>query len=81
LYVNRKVEALSEVENIPIFEADHILKKGKETLFEARKKRVRPHTDEKIITAWNGLMITALATGYAVMGEKKYLEKCMGKKF
>tara|TARA_Y100001960_G_scaffold65214_1_gene68452 strand:+ start:181 stop:2361 length:2181 start_codon:yes stop_codon:yes gene_type:complete len=74
LYVNRKVEALSEVENIPIFEADHILKKGKETLFEARKKRVRPHTDEKIITAWNGLMITALATGYAVMGEKKYLE-------
>ena len=74
LYINSKVETLSEQENIPIFEADHILKKGKETLFEARKKRVRPHTDEKIITAWNGLMITALATGYAVMGEKKYLE-------
>ncbi len=30
-------------------------------LFAARQKRVRPHRDEKIITAWNGLMISALA--------------------
>ena len=74
LYVNRKVETLSEAENIPIFEADHILKKGKETLFKARERRVRPDTDEKIITAWNGLVITALATGFTVLGEKKYFE-------
>ncbi|MZH14736.1 MAG: thioredoxin domain-containing protein [Nitrospinae bacterium] len=74
LYVNMKVESLAEAENIPIFEADHILKKGKETLFEAREKRTRPDTDEKMITSWNGLMITALATGYAVLGEEKYLE-------
>ena len=74
LFVNLKVENLSEKENIPIFEADHILKKGKETLFKAREKRFRPETDEKIITSWNGLMITALVTGYAVLGEKKYME-------
>jgi len=74
LYVNKKVETLSESENIPIFEVDHILKKGRETLFKVREKRPRPDTDEKIITSWNGLMITALATGYAVLGEKKYLE-------
>ncbi len=74
LHLNMKVETLAEAENIPIFEADHILKKGKDTLFEAREKRPRPDTDEKIITSWNGLMITALATGYAVLGEEKYIE-------
>jgi len=74
LHLNMKVETLAEAENIPIFEADHILKKGKETLFKAREKRTRPDTDEKIITSWNGLMITALATGYAVLGEKKYID-------
>ena len=74
LHLNMKVETLAEAENIPIFEADHILKKGKDTLFEAREKRPRPDTDEKIITSWNGLMINALATGYAVLGEEKYIE-------
>ena len=74
LYLNMKVEALAEMENIPIFEADHILKKGKKTLFEARRKRTRPDTDKKIITSWNGLMITALATGYSVLGEEKYIK-------
>ena len=74
LYLNMKVEALAEMENIPIFEADHILKKGKKTLFEARRKRTCPDTDKKIITSWNGLMITALATGYSVLGEEKYIK-------
>ena len=74
LYLNMKVEALAEMENIPIFEADHILKKGKKTLFEARRKRTCPDTDKKIITSWNGMMITALATGYSLLGEEKYLK-------
>ena len=74
LCLNMKVEALAEMENIPIFEADHILKKGKKTLFEARRKRTCPDTDKKIITSWNGLMITALATGYSVLGEEKYIK-------
>ena len=74
LYLNMKVEALADMENIPIFEADHILKKGKKTLFEARRKRTPPDTDKKIITSWNGLMITALATGYSVLGEEKYIK-------
>ena len=74
LHLNMKVEALAEMENIPIFEADHILKKGKKTLFEARRKRTCPDTDKKIITSWNGLMITALATGCSVLEEEKYIK-------
>ena len=34
---------------------------GRRKIFEARAKRNRPHRDEKVITAWNGLMISAFA--------------------
>ena len=74
LHISERIEKLVESENIPIFEADHILRKGRETLFEAREKRPRPARDEKIITAWNGLMITALAHGSSVLDDSSYLE-------
>ncbi len=74
LHISESVEKLAEAESIPIFEADHILKKGRETLFQAREKRPKPDRDEKIITSWNGLMITALAHGASVLGESDFLE-------
>ncbi|MBE0516134.1 MAG: thioredoxin domain-containing protein, partial [Methanophagales archaeon] len=50
------------------------LGRSKEKLLEARNKRIRPATDDKIITGWNGLMISAFATGYQVLREKRFLE-------
>ena len=41
-------------------------------LFAAREKRVRPHRDEKILTAWNGLMISAFARASQALDEPKY---------
>src|SRR6185436_19181587 len=38
------------------------------TLLAARGKRVRPHRDDKVLTAWNGLMISACARGARVLG-------------
>jgi uncharacterized protein len=46
----------------------------KERLFKVRDARVKPHRDEKIITAWNGLMLTALALGAQVLGDRKYYQ-------
>jgi len=37
-------------------------------LRQARARRPRPHLDDKVITAWNGLMISALARGHQVLG-------------
>jgi uncharacterized protein len=43
-------------------------------LFDIRAKRPRPHLDDKIITAWNGLMISAFARACEVLGDPAYLE-------
>ncbi len=43
-------------------------------LFEARSRRVAPQTDDKVLVAWNGLMIGALARASAVLGEQRYRE-------
>jgi len=39
-----------------------------------REDRVHPHKDDKILTAWNGLTIRAMATAYQATGEEKYLK-------
>ena len=41
-------------------------------LLRARSQRVRPHLDDKILTAWNGLMISAFARGGAILEEPRY---------
>jgi uncharacterized protein YyaL (SSP411 family) len=43
------------------------------TLFQAREKRPRPHLDDKILTAWNGLMISAFARAHQDLGDPAYL--------
>ena len=51
-----------------------------EKLLEARSRRTAPGLDEKILTSWNALFITALAKGYRVSGDRKYLDaakKCV----
>ncbi|MFO0567786.1 MAG: aldo/keto reductase [Polyangiaceae bacterium] len=50
------------------------LAKSRATLLAARAKRVPPLLDDKVLTAWNGLMISALAEGYRVLGDPRYLE-------
>ncbi len=41
-------------------------------LLEIRSRRPRPHLDDKILAAWNGLMISAFAKGARVLGEVRY---------
>jgi uncharacterized protein len=55
-------------------DVDESLRYRRATLLERRAKRPRPHLDDKIITAWNGLMISAFARGAQVLGDSNYLE-------
>ena len=45
----------------------------KEKLFAVREKRIKPGRDEKILAAWNGMMISAFADGYRALHEPRYL--------
>ncbi len=47
-------------------------------LGEVRARRPRPHRDDKVLTAWNGLTISALARAGAVLGEERYLAAAKG---
>ena len=43
-------------------------------LFAEREKRIKPGRDEKVITAWNGLMLAAFADAAGVLGNAEYLK-------
>jgi uncharacterized protein YyaL (SSP411 family) len=45
-----------------------MLDQSRKKLFEVRANRPRPHLDDKTLTAWNGLMISALARASVVLG-------------
>lgn len=50
------------------------LEKARETLFNVRETRVHPHKDDKILTAWNGLIIAALAKAYRIFDHDEALK-------
>ncbi|MCF8011012.1 MAG: thioredoxin domain-containing protein [Clostridiales bacterium] len=47
-------------------------------LFKEREKREYPYKDDKILTAWNGLMIASLARGASILEEDRYANAAFG---
>jgi uncharacterized protein len=54
--------------------AEQQLEECRRLLFDERANRPSPARDDKIVTAWNGLMISALARAYQVLGDVTYLD-------
>ncbi|CAB4406203.1 unnamed protein product [Rhizophagus irregularis] len=72
-------EETAEKFQISLDEAKAILAESKEKLAKYRfEKRPKPHRDDKILTTWNGLMISALAQAYDALRDEKYLELAEG---
>jgi hypothetical protein len=61
-------------EKLPEEAFREILKRGREKLLEARKKRVRPQLDDKVLLGWNALAVSGLCQAYAALSEPRYLE-------
>jgi uncharacterized protein YyaL (SSP411 family)/aryl-alcohol dehydrogenase-like predicted oxidoreductase len=50
------------------------LAESRRLLYDVRSKRVPPLTDDKVLVAWNGLMIASMAEGARVLRKARYLE-------
>jgi uncharacterized protein YyaL (SSP411 family) len=46
--------------------------RARRALFEAREGRIRPGRDDKVLTAWNGMMLRSLAEAAAVLERDDY---------
>lgn len=74
LYQAAGMPRLMDQFDLPEAELREILQRSKMTLLESRKHRPPPHRDDKIITAWNGLMIAALARGGRLLGRSDLVD-------
>jgi uncharacterized protein YyaL (SSP411 family) len=74
LNVRSSIESLAQRHSKKPEEITRIIEDASAKLFSVREKRVRPGKDEKILTSWNGLMISGFTKGYAVTDDKRYLK-------
>ncbi|HEU4483533.1 MAG TPA: thioredoxin domain-containing protein [Nitrososphaeraceae archaeon] len=72
LNITKSKETLSKQYNISIDKVEDILNETLEILYKVRKKRIAPGKDDKILTSWNALMISALVSAYKVTDNEDY---------
>ena len=67
-----------EGSNIPVATGAQVdrdsLERARTALMERRAQRVRPGTDDKVLTSWNGLMASALAEAGTIFGEDDWID-------
>jgi hypothetical protein len=74
LHISVPIEELARKLSRPAEDLLRIVRDGRTKLLQLREGRIKPGKDEKILTSWNGLMISAFAKGYRITGDNTYLE-------
>ena len=74
LWQAQSVEEVARKTGRKVGELEAAFARVRARLLELRNQRVRPATDGKVLTAWNGLAIGALARAHQATGEARYLE-------
>ena len=77
LHLENSLDEISTTLRIKKEDIKEKIEKIRQKLFNAREKRVRPHKDDKILTDWNGLMISALSKGAQAFNDEKYLKAAL----
>ena len=74
LNVPRLAEEVAKEAKVTVERLAEVLARGRAALFAVREGRVKPGRDEKILTAWNGLMLTSFAEAAAALERQDYRE-------
>ncbi len=74
LFLQNDAELVAKLTGKTQSEVENLLASAQKKLFQTRAQRPRPHLDDKIITAWNGLLLSALARTYQVFRNPIHLE-------
>ena len=72
--VKLSLEELAKKHAVSAADAEESIKSSKARLFEIREQRIKPDRDEKILTAWNGLILASFAEAGAALNRPEYLE-------
>jgi hypothetical protein len=74
LHMTRELPRLAQALDIPAPELNDRMCQARANLLAARQRRPPPHCDDKVITAWNGLMIASLAYAGRQLDTLRYTE-------
>ncbi len=74
LHVNGDLETLSAKHGVSVSEAWKLIEEDRHKLLEIRERRIKPGRDEKILTAWNGLMLSSFAEAAAILDRSDYAD-------
>jgi uncharacterized protein YyaL (SSP411 family) len=75
LHLTRGPETVAKEIGMNPYDFSKELQIAREKLLEVRSKRIRPLLDDKIITSWNSLMISAMAKSGRVLEDQNRIEK------
>lgn len=73
LHVSRDYENFASKHGLKVNEWNEMLANAKLKLLNARNKRVRPSTDNRILTSWNALMLMGYTDAFLALGNETYL--------
>ncbi len=74
LRVVRPLKTIAQLEGLEPSEVESLVEDARNRLLAERNTRIRPGLDDKVLSGWNGLMITALARCAAVLSEPRFGE-------
>ena len=72
LNITSSLEYFSKKHNMSLTDLENFLDSQLSLLYETRTKRIKPGLDDKILTSWNALMISAFVSGYKVTNNQDY---------
>lgn len=77
LWVKRPLKLVAEDCEVPLDEAKSLIAEARQILLEHRSKRIRPLLDDKVLTSWNALMISAYAKAGRAFGDEDVIERAV----